>query len=106
MKKTVIFLGCLMMFKASMADVLHDPTRPMSLGAEFVLGDNSGLLLKSILVDKQRRLALINGHYYGVSQSVGPYKIIKILEDSVILSRDGKETSLYLINDVKRTVNE
>lgn len=81
------------------SEITRDPTRPFS-GKVLVSGR---LDLKSILIGKGRRIALINDTFVKEGEQVGTAKIIAIHPDSVVLIDSGRTETLYLFaNDIRK----
>lgn len=55
--------------------------------------------LRGTVVDGQESIANIDGEYYRLNHEVSGFRIIRIENGSVVLSRGGNETVLTLHND-------
>ena len=79
--------------------IMRDPTKPFT-GKVEVSGQ---LQLSSILIGKERRLALINDTFVQIGDTIGSAKVIAIKEDSVVLLDSGRTETLYLFtNDIRK----
>ncbi len=79
--------------------IMRDPTKPFT-GKVEVSGQ---LQLRSILIGKDRRLALINDTFVEIGDTIGSAKVIAIKEYSVVLVDSGRTETLYLFtNDIRK----
>lgn len=78
-------------------DDLPDPTRPggLSRGGEPVAG--SELVLQSVLIAANRRIAVINGQKLAVGDRIRDQEVIEIRTSEVVLRRAGRERVLKLL---------
>lgn len=79
--------------------IAHDPTRPVNMSS----GSNSQIPigiyeLKSIIIGKGRRLALINDKFVGVGDSIGGAKVINIDRNSVVILEAGQRRTIHLFD--------
>lgn len=59
---------------------------------------SGGLALEGIIYDKLgRSFAIVNTSVVGVGDSVGDYQVLRILEDRVILIKDGEPLEIELV---------
>lgn len=84
----------------AVADKLIDPTQPL-----FGAGSSSGstekaLILESILIAGDRKVAVINGQSVTEGQTVSAAKVKKILPGKVFVLHHGKQKSLELMSPV------
>lgn len=71
---------------------LRDPTQPLVPSAEpGVRVETSDLVLKSVLVSKRRKLAIINGQRLSEGDELNGFRIRTISGDGVMLSKDGND---------------
>jgi MSHA biogenesis protein MshK len=81
---------------------LRDPTQP----SNFKPSENNGkgsLRVRSILIGKTRRIALINDTFVGIGDRIGTATILSIKKDSVIVLDAGQSITLYLFeNDIRK----
>lgn len=83
----------------SLKTIMRDPTKPFTGKAEA----NGKLELRSTLIGKGRRIALINETFVEVGDTIGAAKVIAITDDSVVLIESGKTETLYLFaNDIRK----
>ena len=87
------------MVQLTPAAIQHDPTKPYSRTQ-----DTSGQLnLRSILIGRERRVALINDTFVEIGDTIGTSTIIAINADSVVLLDSGRTQTLYLFtNDIRK----
>lgn len=79
--------------------IMHDPTKPYTGKIEA----GGQLQLRSILIGKDRRIALINDTFVQVGDAIGEAKVIAIKEDFVVLIESGRTETLYLFtNDIRK----
>lgn len=84
---------------ATQATIINDPTKPLG----YQVKSNKKIyrprlpVLQSIVVDNQKRRAIMNNKYYEVGQKIEGYKITRIEKDTVYLLYDSKyyTVSLY-----------
>lgn len=105
----------LMLWGAAVAGVamgqdLPDPTRPPAVprvAAESAAAPAEQApmpVLQSVLIGKDRRLAIISGQRFDVGDQVGDARIVRITETEVILRAGARQTTLKLFPQVyKRT---
>ena len=79
---------------------LEDPTRPMDIGAvETTPPAASVPALTSILVGKERKLAVIDGRLMSEGEDVRGIKVLKIYPDRAVVSvGDDRRITLRLSN--------
>ena len=75
-------------------EVLPDPTRPLEYARPAVAA--SALKLSSILIGKDRKLAVINGVALTENQWIGDKRILRIDKNCVTLAQDGRQIVLTL----------
>lgn len=77
---------------------LPDPTRPLttapSTGNSGTTAANETLILHSVLIAGERRLAIINGRRVQVGDTVGRSRVVRIEAGEVHLRRDGELQTL------------
>lgn len=85
-EKIILFLGVLLMSASQvvLADQLRDPTRPLSYAVVATKGQS--LVLNSILISSERKLAIINGQ--------------TLRENDIINGSDGVRVTLIRANEV------
>lgn len=88
------------------AQALRDPTRPPGMSANKAApgAATSGLVLQSILISPERKMAVISGKVVGPGESIDGYMLIAIAEDVAVL-KDGdriQKLRLYPAVDMKR----
>jgi len=79
---------------------LPDPTRPSFVqgdGAEGVAAGQHGLVLQSVLISPQRRLAVINGRTLSVGERIGNATVAAIWPHEVVIQRSSGEVTLRLV---------
>jgi MSHA biogenesis protein MshK len=106
----VLGLGLASALPARAADVfdgLPDPTRPASaLGGGGVTTGVHGLVLQSVLIAPQRRLAVINGHTLAVGERIGDATVADIQPHEVVVKRASGALTLRLVpRYVSRSTN-
>jgi MSHA biogenesis protein MshK len=84
---------------ADVFDGLPDPTRPSSTlgGGDGVATSVHGLVLQSVLIAPQRRLAVINGQTLAVGERIGDATVVAIQPHEVVVKRAGGELTLRLV---------
>lgn len=84
---------------ADMFDSLPDPTRPSgwSSGGDRVATGVHGLVLQSVLIAPQRRLAVINGKTLAVGERIGDVTVTAIQPHEVVVKRASGELTLRLV---------
>ena len=73
----------------------RDPLKPLINDAGEVvspLGFTNGLLVQGIIWSDERPLAVVDDELYAAGDAVGPYTIVEIQQEGVMVARDG-ETS-------------
>lgn len=92
------------------AQSLPDPTRPpavphVSAGPAAAPAEEAPLpVLQSVLIGKDRRMAIISGQRFEVGDQVGDARIVRITETEVLLRAGTRQTTLKLFPQVlKRT---
>jgi MSHA biogenesis protein MshK len=102
-------LGLACAWPARAADVfdgLPDPTRPSSAQGGGVVTGVHGLVLQSVLIAPQRRLAVINGHTLAVGERIGDVTVAAIQPHEVVVKRASGEFTLRLVpRFVSRSTN-
>jgi hypothetical protein len=108
----VMGLGLASALPAQAADVfdgLPDPTRPPSStpgGGESVASGVQGLVLQSVLIAPQRRLAVINGRTLAIGERIDGVTVIDIQPHEVVVKRASGELTLRLVpRYVSRSTN-
>jgi MSHA biogenesis protein MshK len=79
---------------------LPDPTRPSFAqgdGAEGNAAGQHGLVLQSVLIGPQRRLAVINGRTLAVGERIGDGTLTAIWPHEVVVKRASGEFTLRLV---------
>jgi len=81
---------------------LRDPTQP----ARFDASNNKskgGLQIRSIIIGKTRRVALINDTFVQIGDRIGTATVLSISKNSVDLIDAGRTVRLYLFeNDIRK----
>lgn len=97
---------------AAFAQSLPDPTRPplvARVNAPVVSAapsETSMPVLQSVLIAKDRRMAIISGQRFDIGDHVGDARIVRITETEVLLRSGAGQTTLKLFPQVlKRTKN-
>lgn len=90
-KVAIILLMALLSISAS---GLNDPTRPSSFRRQ--VATDGKLNLESILVGKERKVAVINGTVVSVGDSIGMAKVILIDRNKVRMLSEGRIVELVL----------
>lgn len=80
----------------------HDPTKPALISAEGSTDKNQNnkmaFHLQSIIIGKNKRLALVNGLFISVGEKVEGATLTEINKNSVVLLRSGRSITLYLFD--------
>jgi MSHA biogenesis protein MshK len=84
----------------AVAQELYDPTRP--LGHVQGVATETPLELNSILIGKDRRIAVINGQQAAERERIGDIVVVRILPNRVIVQRDGRQYELKLHGPLKK----
>lgn len=82
-------------------NTLRDPTQP----AKYEPGNkgNGGFQVRSIIIGKTRRVALINDTFVQIGDRIGSATVISIDKNSVVLQDAGRPITLYLFeNDIRK----
>lgn len=94
------------------AQSLPDPTRPPSVAranapaASTAPSETPMPVLQSVLIAKDRRMAIISGQRFDIGDHVGDARIVRITETEVLLRSGAGQTTLKLFPQVlKRTKN-
>jgi len=87
---------------------LNDPTRPPSRSSSnrspgIVATPATKLVLTSILIAPERRVAVINGLAVQVGENVGDYRVVDIQFDVVLVKNANRLLSLTLKSGVLKT---
>jgi len=97
---------------AALAQSLPDPTRPPFVaraGSKVVSvapAEAPMPVLQSVLIGKDRRMAIISGQRFDIGDQVGDARIVRITETEVLLRSGAGHTTLKLFPQVlKRTKN-
>jgi len=91
---------------ADVFDSLPDPTRPASASGESAPSVVQGLVLQSVLIAPQRRLAVINGRTLAIGERFDGVTVIDIQPHEVVLKRASGELTLRLVpRYVSRSTN-
>lgn len=83
------------------AQALPDPTRP-AVGDHVAAGAPAARarVLQSVLVSAGRRVAVIDGQLVPIGGRVGPYRLVRVEADSVVLQGPGGSRTLRLLDDI------
>jgi len=85
-------------FAAQDAGAISDPTRPSGYAAPDVAAKSGDALkLESVLIARNRRVAVINGKTCRVGDSVNGARLVAIHADGAELVRDGSRVVLPLL---------
>ena len=76
---------------------LPDPTRPSSASGDGVATGVHGLVLQSVLIAPQRRVAVINGKTLAVGERIGDVTVAAIRPHEVVVKRASGEFTLRLV---------
>ncbi|WP_417568407.1 hypothetical protein [Marinobacter sp.] len=80
-----------------MTSALQDPTRPPGLESRLVApAPERPVSLDSILYSKDRRVAIIEGEALREGQGIDRMRVIRIFENRVLVTDNGRERVLYL----------
>jgi MSHA biogenesis protein MshK len=91
---------------ADVFDSLPDPTRPASAPSEGVTSAVQGLVLQSVLIAPQRRLAVINGRTLAIGERIDGATVVDIQAHEVVLKRASGDLTLRLVpRYVSRSTN-
>ena len=80
---------------------LKDPTKPPAYVEDVEDKEQTSKAhyeLKSILIGRGRRLALINEQYVSLGDKVGTAVVIAIERNAVVLSEEGRQVKIYLFD--------
>jgi len=100
--QSVLLLLMLLMaaaFGVPQAFAISDPTRPSGYAAPAGGADKSGAALKleSVLIARDRRVAVINGKTCRVGDSINGARLVAIHADGAELVREGSRVVLPLL---------
>lgn len=97
-----LLLLAVMFASISVSASLPDPTRPMTAapvaGKADPAATEESLVLQSVLIAGERRLAIINGRRLQVGDTIGRSRVIRIAAGEVQLRRDGQLQTLTVYN--------
>jgi hypothetical protein len=83
---------------SALVQAFNDPTQPSYYEAPKAKKKvKQHWVLQSVLVSKQRRLAVINGKYYAVGDVIGRGTVHSIVSDAVTIKNGNKLVRLPLI---------
>lgn len=104
-------LCCLLVASVSLASaqasqVLYDPTRPPGKNVQATTQSHRSLRLESVLVGKQRRVAIINGRRYKEGDRVGAGRLVSIQRRGVKIEMPDKTLTLRLRHVVVKRKTE
>jgi MSHA biogenesis protein MshK len=106
-KSLLVALGCAaLLASAAHAQQLRDPTRPPSFlraapaGAEA--DSESGLVLQTVLLSRERRNAVISGRLLQLGDSISGMRVVDIRESAVTLAGRGESLTLQLFPAVEK----
>jgi MSHA biogenesis protein MshK len=109
LRSAILLAGWMAALHAA-AQSMPDPTRPPFVARSTATGPAAPAeapvpVLQSILIAKDRRMAIISGQRYDVGDRIGDARIIRISETEVLLRSGASQTTLRLFPQVlKRTV--
>ena len=94
-------LLCCLLSPLAQAEVLQDPTAPLTAMSTSASPDKvAGLLklpkLQSVILGNGPALAVLNGQSYRVGQRIDGYRLVSISADAVVLEQAGKRQTLTL----------
>jgi hypothetical protein len=84
-------------FAAQDAGAISDPTRPSGYAPAVAAKSGDVLKLESVLIARNRRVAVINGKTCRVGDSVNGARLVAIHADGAELVRDGSRVVLPLL---------
>lgn len=87
--------------------LLKDPTRPLGYKIESPrkkVYRQRLPVLQSVVIDSQKRLAIMNNQSYEAGQKVNGYKIIRIEQGSVALTYRSKTYKINLYSNTERFI--
>jgi MSHA biogenesis protein MshK len=103
MNKMMLMLLLLLTSCTLYAAELRDPTQPPPGVANMQAKQGQALVVTSIIISANRRIALINGQFVKEGENIAGSKVIAIKRDYVELSSQGQKVKLYLIKqDVRK----
>lgn len=91
--------------KEAQATIINDPTQPLFYKVKSVTKKTyrQGLpVLQSIILNNEKRRAIMNNKYYEVGQKVNGYKISRIEKNMVYLVYHSKTYPISLYSDAER----
>lgn len=88
-----LLTAVLLLLVSSGISALTDPTRPSAYRAA---GETQSLQLESVLISRDRKIAVINGRILSEGERIDGFKVIKIAKESVKGQLDGKRVTLEL----------
>jgi hypothetical protein len=89
-----VAIGLLLLFNSASLG-LQDPTRPATSAASAA--SDTALTLESVLLARERKIAVINGKLVAEGDSVGGAKVISIGKNNVRLRHRGQIVELVLL---------
>jgi len=105
---SLLGFGCLLHMLAA-AQALPDPTRPPSGARVTTEGPSAAAavsepapILESVLIGRDRRIAVISGRRLFVGDRVGDARIVRITETEVVLRSGEGQTTLKLFPLVEK----
>ena len=103
--KIATCLGLLVVCCISYAVELNDPTKPSSY-RETLEASKKPYRLESILLGRDRKLAIINGDTFGEGDSHKLGKVIAIHSDHVVLQGSQRHILKLVTLSIKKTVDQ
>lgn len=73
-------------------ELKNNPSQP--LGVQLRTNSTQALVLQSLLISKNRRLAQINGRLLKVGEKIGIYKLVSLNHDGAVLNSGDHEIVL------------
>jgi hypothetical protein len=85
------------------ASISRDPTAPAIVSGVTVKSEGGGVAyqLQSIMIDGDRRIALINDKFVSQGDLVNNAEVLAINKNSVVLVESGQKITLYLFEGVQ-----
>jgi MSHA biogenesis protein MshK len=88
------------------AQVFNDPMRPPAYAPVAGVASAPEWQLTSVIISRDRRVAVINGETVTIGSSVGNAAVVNIKPSAVVLERNGEEILVNLLPVAYKTPTE
>lgn len=107
MRNWILGISFIFLTLTAFATTFRDPTMPPDYSGDTPTYVEGQFQLQSILISSNRRIAVINNHFYTVGDVVEQqYKLIAINDDHIILlGPKGKQITLQILPEIVKKVS-